>query len=246
MQENEPIQLGLNQPQPTVPPPLADDLQFQKAEFQDGGRRCVLCQAPIADSYYHYAGKVVCPACAAQRAELQKPTAPIHFGRALLYGLGGAAAGSAIYAIVSMTTGFQLSLISILVGLIVGKSIKRATGGRGGMKFQVLAVLLTYGAITTSYIPEIVRGARTQANLQKTQQQNPPPQTAPRPTLKNLAWAIIFLVGICLIAPFLYLFNSPGGGLLNAVILFFGLMQAWRQTAGDNAVLMGPYRADQS
>src|SRR5437899_930492 len=112
MQENEPIRLDLNQLQPAVPPPLADDLQFQKAEFQDGGRRCVLCQIAIADSYYHYAGKVVCPACAAHPAELQKPTAPIHFGRALLYGLGGAAAGSALYAIVTMATGFQLSLIS--------------------------------------------------------------------------------------------------------------------------------------
>jgi hypothetical protein len=220
---------------------LEDNLQFQKAEFEDSQRKCALCQVPIDRSYYHLAGHVVCPNCAAQRAELQKPV-PGQFGRAVLYGLGGALAGSAIYAIVSITTGFHLSLISILVGFIVGKAIKRGTRGRGGRKLQILAVLLTYGAITTSYIPEMLQSVKKRSEKQE---QSKTVQIAqPRPTVLRLAMAIAFLIAISLAAPILYLLGSPGGGLLNALILFFGLMQAWKMTAGDSAVLMGPYQTE--
>lgn len=50
--------------------PLADDLQFQKAEFTPApatDSRCTLCRAEIGDVYYHLGGSRICKVCAAQK-----------------------------------------------------------------------------------------------------------------------------------------------------------------------------------
>ncbi len=222
------------------------ELQFHKAEFADNTRLCALCNVPVTSTYYQFGGKAVCQNCAAQRSELQQPAGAIHFSRALLYGFGAAVAGSVLFAAVSLATGFQFSLLSIVVGIMVGKAIKRATGGRGGLKYQVLAVLLTYGAITTSFIPELVRGARTAKaagkQADKSAAQKQPDSPKPVVSLQRAGLAVIVLIGVGLISPVLILMSDPAGGLLNALIILFGLLQAWRQTRGSAALLTGPFQ----
>ncbi|PYT11948.1 MAG: hypothetical protein DMG59_24940 [Acidobacteria bacterium] len=229
--------------------PATDQLQFKKAEFADDRRRCALCQVPIANTYYHCAGRVICEGCATQRAALQKPAEAGLFARALLYGLGAAVAGSVLFAVVAMATGHTFSLISILVGIMVGKTIMRATRGHGGRRYQVLAVILTYGAITTSFIPELLQAARTQQ--QRTPRQanaastgKAPESPAHRPAAVQAAVAMAILLGIALISPVLILITSPVSGVLNALIIVFGLFQAWRQTRGDDTSIMGPYHLE--
>jgi hypothetical protein len=235
-------------PQQALSP--AGDLQFRKAEFTGDSRGCALCQVPITDTFYQFGSEVVCQNCATQRSELQQPDGTIHFSRALLYGFGAAVAGSILFAAVSLATGYQFSLLSIVVGIMVGKAIKRATRGRGGLKYQVVAVLLTYGAITTSFIPELVRGAASARAERKQSDKNAPQQSQgePRrtPSFKGTAAAIVLLIGVGLISPVLILASDPAGGLLNALIILFGLLQAWRQTRGSTALLMGPYQAGQT
>src|SRR5205807_674052 len=54
----------------------------------------------------------------------------------------------------------EFTLLSILVGIMVGKAMMHGSGGRGGRKLQIVAVLLTYGSITTGYVPSILKGLR--------------------------------------------------------------------------------------
>lgn len=221
--------------------PSSGELQFQKAEFNEAGRRCALCQAPIAGSYYQYGGHVVCENCAAQRAELRGPGGPVNFSRALMYGFGAAFAGSVLYAVVTMATGYQLSLISILIGFMVGKAVHRGTQGRGGPRYQVLAVVLTYFAITTSYVPQMLIGVKPGDGKETITSPAPPEASVFR-----TARTITVLTGFALIAPIVILVRSPGRGILHALIILFGLLQAWRQTRGNTLPLTGPYRVNRS
>src|SRR5262249_1047943 len=120
--------------------------------------RCGLCRAVIGDQYYHLDGNVICKVCAAQKQAAMEPVRGRAFGKSVLYGLGAAVAGSALYAIVLLATGAEFALLSILVGIMVGRAMLRGFGGRGGRKLQIIAFLLTYGAITTGYIPAVVKG----------------------------------------------------------------------------------------
>src|SRR5438045_8357764 len=117
-----------------------EDLQFQTAEYAaaDTIPRCVLCKAGIGDTYYHLNGSVICKVCAAQRQAGMEPTGGRVFGKSVLYGLGAALAGTALYGIVLLATGAEFALLSILIGIMVGKAMMHASGGRGGRKFQIV------------------------------------------------------------------------------------------------------------
>jgi hypothetical protein len=135
----------------------------------------------------------------------------------------------------------QIGLISILVGYMVGKAVRKGSGGRGGRAQQILAVALTYFAITTSYIPPFLQEmassprqhARTQAGTT-----NPVPTAAP--AALSVGVAIVLLLAIVAAAPFLAL--SHGTGFLTLLIIFFGLSQAWKLTAKARISIVGPYQ----
>ena len=169
--------------------------------------------------------------------EMQGPAKGGSLGRAILYGLGAAVAGSAIFALVSLT-GFQFSIVAILVGVMVGKAIRKGVEGQTTRMCQVLAVILTYGAITTSYVPMLVSTAMKAAKAKKTaaaaNTDTPTPAKAsitPKTAVAGLVAAPIILVAVSLVLPFLVLVHSPLSGLINLVIIFIGLRQAWRLTA---------------
>ena len=160
MPEPEPfISLGLSAGSRSQPEevPAAESLQFRKAEHAGaatpGALTCLACSREIADRYFHVHGKTVCSDCA-QAVEARQAAPPVHsLIKAFFYGLGAAVAGSALYSLVAIVTGIVLSLISILIGIMVGKAIRHASGGLGGRPQQIMAVLLTYFAISSAYIP---------------------------------------------------------------------------------------------
>ena len=53
---------------------------------------------------------------------------------------------------------FEIGLIAIVVGLMVGVAVRKGSKGRGGWFYQTLAVVLTYGCICAQYMPDIVQG----------------------------------------------------------------------------------------
>jgi len=245
---DEPIALGLNAQPPTGSAPPAEALQFRRAEpvGTASTQRCFACQGPVSQTYYHASGRVVCPACAMRIQHGQQAPPVYSFPRALLFGAGAGLAGCAIYATVAIATGMEIGLIAILVGVMVGKAIRRASGGFGGRPQQILAVVLTYFSITTSYIPVIIWEVahKSKMELARTGKGGPASNRAPasaRPT--SAARVIVYLLAVCAAAPFLSL-TSGLSGLISLFIIFIGLKQAWSLTGRSEILVMGPYQAE--
>src|ERR1035441_4445461 len=215
------------------PPPSPHELQFQHAEpiaEVSAGLVCVVCKQPVVGSYYHAQGQqTLCVLCAERiRAGLQAAPA-ISLVRAALYGGGAALAGCALYALVAIVLHAEIGLIAILVGWMVGKAIRHASNGRGGRRQQILAVLLTYFAITTRYIPVILYHSATNPRVAQTAD-GPASSDAPaksRPRM-SLGTAALFLLLLTAVAPFLSL-TSGVSAWISLFIIFIGLQYAWKQ-----------------
>lgn len=251
--DDPPITLGLSKPGKEQLPSV-EELQFQRAHplHTDVGetsanRSCVACKQSIADEYYHAQGQVVCPLCAERiQSGQQKPPTTSLF-RAALYGAGAALAGCAIYALVAIATGLEVGLIAILVGIMVGKSIRHASHGLGGRPQQILAVALTYFAITTSYIPvfiyHIAKDGKPAAQADKSQGQTQVPQAETKSKMSP-GTAILYLLALTMAAPFLGLFtgSNPIGNLISLFIIYIGLQRAWVLTGRPDIFVIGPYK----
>jgi hypothetical protein len=243
--------------------------QFDKADFGDQqpkqGDVCHNCHQSIVGTYYRANGAMTCASCAniLQQDILNRPTG--RFGRALLFGAAGALLGIILYSAVGIITGLEIGYVSLAVGFIVAKAVLKGSGGIGGRKYQIAAVLLTYFAVSFSAVPIGIHMLR--------QQQNGPPgaakpaaakdATVPAPTdnaaelqenanadktptktdakpAMNLLMGIGILVGIGLASPFIGL-TDPIPGIIGLVILFVGMNIAWRMTAGTKQFIDGPY-----
>src|SRR5579862_2609663 len=231
---------------PDSRPPGPIDIQFQHAEplpppLPEGTQICAVCKTPILGQYYHAQGQVTCPACASRiRSGQEKPPA-LSLVPAALYGAGAALAGCILYATIAIIFNLEIGIIAIVVGWMVGKAVRYGSKGLGGRHQQILAVLLTYFSITTSYIPVFI--AHSMKNRSAAQQQA---ATAAGPTTqvkapKSLGTAVLMLLLIAAAAPFLALAGNFVGGLITLFIIFIGLQRAWRMTGRTELLVMGPY-----
>jgi hypothetical protein len=149
------------------PRPEPADIQFDHAEFTaeaharaHEGSSCAVCKTPIPDLYYEAGGKILCAPCR-ERIE-----AMLHGGsglgrglKALVLGSVAAAAGAALYYAILRITGWNIGLVSVVVGLMVGSAVRNGSGGRGGWFYQLLAVFLTYAAIAAMFLPIMLEAA---------------------------------------------------------------------------------------
>jgi hypothetical protein len=239
------IELGLNQPSPQVEVPAAETLQFRTAiPDNPEARHCLLCSEAIPGEYFHVGGQVTCPRCAQARLADQTRTGgwPA-YGRAALFGMGAAIAGSLLFVIVSLATHFRFGLLAIVVGVMVGKAVVMGARGCRGRRYQVLAVLLTYGAISTSYMPEIVTGFSQAAKKLEAKQQaeGKPARVSPSANPVFLLVGVVVIFAFSLAAPFLLL--AQGTGFFGLIIIAIGLREAWKRTAADTTPILGPYPA---
>jgi hypothetical protein len=230
------------------PGPSPQDLQFQHAEpiaeatsSAGSAPACVACKQPIGDTYYDAQGQVVCPPCA-ERIQAGRQAAPAHsLMRAALYGGAAALGGCMLYALVAIVLHAEIGLIAILVGWMVGKAIRHGSYGRGGRPQQILAVALTYFAITTSYIPVVLY-----QNARVVQTKNAPiSSSAPRAARPRMPFAAValFLLVLTAVGPFVSL-TSGISAWISLFILFIGLQYAWKLTGRREIMLMGPYPAE--
>ena len=123
-----------------------------------GPPTCTSCSKTIRDVYHEANGAVICSPC---RVNLQQGLAGSgvrRLGRSLGFGLVGAAIGSALWFAVLALFDMELGLLAIVVGFLVGKGVHMGSHGRGGWKYQTLAIVLTYSAIVVTYIPFIIEG----------------------------------------------------------------------------------------
>jgi len=113
-----------------------------------GTAPCAACRGAIVDTYYETDQGVICVPCQARMTAPGQPrTSEGQFGRALTFGVLAAIATAAGYIALLATTGRELTATLFLIGLVVGKAVRTGARGRGGRRFQWLAVALTYLAI---------------------------------------------------------------------------------------------------
>jgi hypothetical protein len=141
-------------------------------------------------------------------------------------------------------TNLEIGLVAIAIGYMVGYAIRKGAGGRGGRRFQVVALLLTYWAVGLAYLPLAVQGV---TENKATQTETAPASDQREETVSgsndvNLAIGVALLVALSLALPVLVVFGSLPSGLITAAIVGFGMQQAWRMTAAPQLAVSGPFR----
>jgi hypothetical protein len=195
-----------------------DGLQFDQAEpatTTAAGATCAACGRALSDEYHTINDKVCCEACRRRmEAAWTGGSGSARAGRALVFGLAGAAVGAGIYYAVLALTGYEIGLIAIVVGYLAGKGVRIGSGGRGGAGYQAMAMLLTYAAIVSTYVPLIVKSIEG----------DPLPFAA----VVLTALAMPFLAGM--------------QNLIGLLIIGFAVFQAWAMNKQANPVFAGPFQ----
>ncbi len=194
----------------------ADALTFDAAEHVSSAPAqptCTNCNATIADRYHEANGKVVCAACRARIEHVMTTSdgKAGRFFRALLFGAVGAAVGAGIYYAILALTGYELGLVAIVVGWLVGRGVSLGANHRGGWLYQAMAVVLTYSAIVSTYVPLIAKEG----------------VEGPLPVLFIVAYAVPFLAGL--------------QNIIGIAIIGFAVYQAWSMNKRLTISFTGPY-----
>lgn len=213
--------------------------QFATAEYATNSRgsNCAACKKIISGAYFKIREAPVCSGCTEKiRAQIPRDSHAA-FVRALLFGIGGAVIGFALYVVFALATGLIIGYVSLAVGYIVGKAMHMGSGGIGGRRYQVVAVLLTYFAVSLSAIPIAIEQSRPH------HAQEQAAATAAQPAAPaNVGKAVVMLALLGIASPVLEL-QDPVHGLIGLVILFVGLRFAWKFTAARTVNISGPYTA---
>lgn len=247
-----------------------DQLQFEKAEFaQDppAGAVCAYCQDPLGDSYYEVSARVACPRCKDKVATQGTQGSRFgRFARATVFGAGAGAVGASLWYAVRALSGYEIGLIAILVGYMVGVAVRVGSRGRGGPLYQVLAVFLTYAAIVSTYVPMIVSGIMRVPKTHQGKSSKAVPQANPAadapvadapaaaeggeerpieaikltPGKALLALGAFALVvgALAFAAPFLQGFEN----VIGVLIIGFGVWEAWKINRRTAPTIAGPFR----
>ncbi len=200
-----------------------DELQFDRvvSDASTGAQSgkpaavCVACKNSIVSDYYQLNGKVTCADCrVAIEDAISTPEGVGPFARSAGLGILAAIAGAAIYFGVIALANLEIGIIAIAIGYMVGWAVRKGAGGRGGRRFQVLAVALTYWAVGLAYAPLILRESTMALPMQ---------------------FFYVFALPIMVM-------TRGGTGIITAIIIAVGLRQAWHMTAAPTLKISGPYR----
>ncbi len=140
------------------------DLNLEQAEIDEpaGPLSCTVCNEQLVGSYFDINGSTTCARCRRQLEEgLTAGTPAGRFGMALVAGVIAGAVGAGIWFAVQELTGYQVGLVAIVVGWLVGRAVRWGARARGGWVYQGMAVSLTYVAIVATAIPQIIEEMRT-------------------------------------------------------------------------------------
>ena len=234
--------------------------QFGTAEYggQPGAERCKSCSQLLGARYYRVNGVLACESCVERiKSQSPKDTHAV-FIRALLFGVGGAIVGLALYSTFTIVTGLIIGYVSLAVGYIVGKAIMAGSRGIGGRRYQITAVLLTYAAVSMSAIPigiaQFIKQPKEprQSQVKKTaptttdsstadSEPNTDESLAPAGQPKiSIGSAVAALLFAGLASPFLELQDPVSGGI-GIIILIVGIRIAWKLTEEKPIDIVGPF-----
>jgi hypothetical protein len=244
-----------------TPPSSGIPPQFATAEYASasGAEVCKSCNQPLSGSYYRVNGSLACANCVAQLQSQLPADTHSRFVKGLLFGFGGAILGLILYSGFGIITGIEIGYLSLAVGYIVGKAIRMGSGGLGGRRYQIAAVLLTYFAVSMSAIPigisvvmkerqaKQVSGnssATSSPGSESVRGNSKDPETKAIDKDESSGPGVLHFIGTLLFyglaSPFLELQN-PINGVLGVIILIVGIRIAWRLTASPPLEILGPF-----
>jgi hypothetical protein len=247
---------------PTQPGASVDSLDFERAETaSNGAPACANCKTPITDRYYTIGSHMLCEPCHVTFQNAKAPgNAATRFFGAVGLGALAAAVGCALWMAVTELTGYEIGLIAIAVGYLVGMAVHIGSRRVGGLVYQLLAVFLAYSAIVMTYVPILANemiaseefqsemaagesetlaedeGAGPTADPVEGEEPNAPPLSPE--DVAALAW--ISAIPLAYMLPFLMGFENAIGIL----IIGFALWQAYRMNARAKIEPQGPFRLE--
>lgn len=254
-------------------------LDFDKAQFEhddeQGGLACGYCQRAIEDAYFEVNSQTACRTCRNEIEFSRNAGSPVgRFMKAVLYGGIGGAIGAAIYYGVLAATGYEVGLVAIVVGLLVGVGVRIGSGGSGGRVYQVLAVVMTYVSIVSTYVPFIIEAMMSEeaqvvegvemdgagagagvaaSELPESVEYPSSAETAPDasadPTMAEAmseGGAVVYVVAIVLVGLIALAAPFLAGveNLIGILIIGFALYEAWRVNAYEPLAIEGPFRLE--
>jgi hypothetical protein len=234
---------------------LREELDLDRAEFAtDKSSTCASCSTPITDSYFTTGSNLLCERCHATLKEA-KPDGSALARMLGAFFLGGVAAivAGGLWMLVTELTGYEIGLIAIVVGLLVGGAVRMGSRHAGGLFYQLLAVFLTYSAIVMTYVPTIATEFKNSEEFREgftegIDETRPAAEGSDAAegggdggadkaqALTLVAW--IIAIPVAFAAPFLAGFEN----IIGILIIGFALWQAWRMNALPKIDLKGPFR----
>jgi len=215
---------------------------------------CAGCQQAIETEYFDINGNNFCASCRdAVEAAAETPRGLGVLLRAGLFGAGAAVLGALIYYAVLAIAHLQIGLIAILSGYLVGTAVRKGASGRGGLRFQILAVTLTYLSVALAYTPILMQGvgkSRVEKPAETVSTAQPGLVAPDRSSTANVAkpgalgclLASVMLAGLFAALPVIVVVSRMPFGLMSALIIGLGMQQAWRLTGASTLMIFGPYR----
>ena len=205
--------------------PSTQSPQFNTAEYQsNAGEVCGVCKYAVGQTFYRANHQIICGRCADNLRRQNPSDSHAAFVRAIVFGSVGALVGMALYAGFVIATGLSIGYLAIAVGWIIGEAMKKGSGGIGGRRYQIVAVLLTYASVSIAYVPIMLHFRNKAVSV-----------------MDNLGQLIVW----GLASPFLRLAAGPSA-ILGLIILGVGMRFAWKIMEGKGLVISGPYRSSRA
>lgn len=208
-------------------------VSFERAELdkpQQAPLSCGFCKGPVRGQYWQIAKRTACVNCRATfEREVHASTSRASFVRAAQHGALAAGAGSVGWIIITKLTGYEIGVVAIGIGYVVGKAVRKGAGGFGGPRYQYLAMFLTYSAIALASLPAIFDAIA----------QNAPHTSAASShvSVLGMLWAWLVLLGFAYASPFL----RGASSVMGLVIIAIGLFEAWKLTRPLPIEVLGPF-----
>lgn len=203
-------------------------LYVPQFSVSDYGRRpsirCSLCSSFAYSEYFKVNGQKVCSTCAEETRSGQSTASRASLMGALIFGSVGAIVAMIFYAAVTLSTGWTMGYVALAAGWIVGKSVMAGANNVGSTRIQLIAMALTYLAITLEAIPGVLYEAY-----------NYPA------TVNNWGTLLPDAIASGLISPFTHFDENPVNGAIRVLIVLIGMRIAWRLTQTRPLAVAGPY-----
>jgi hypothetical protein len=246
--------------------------QFGIAEYALTGETCKSCKQPISGNYYRINGLLACESCVRQVQQQMPKDIHAAYVRAVLFGIGAAILGLVAYAGLSvLLQGWQIGYMSLGVGWLVGKAMRVGSSGIGGRRYQIVAAVLTYAAVSIAAVPIFLyfhseRSATHQAQHSAPRNSSPQPNTGSNTGSDSRSPAPSDLVdnppppepieatqprkglpqnlGTLVLLSLVspFLELASISGIIGLVILAVGINIAWKMTAGPKLEIIGPFQ----